>query len=87
MLRLALLVTLAVVLWRTLENTLGDWLRKMLASRNPRPGPTPVQGESLVRCEMCGVHVPRSRAIAGPGAESPVYCSDACRRAGVSGVC
>lgn len=86
MLRIALLVTLAVVLWRLLENTVGDWLRKRLPSGS-EPRSTPRSGESLVRCEICGVHVPRSRASTGPSSPSAVYCSDVCRKAGISGVC
>ena len=90
MLRLALLVTLAVVLWRMLENTLGEWLRDRLPSGSEDSRSKTVQGESLVRCDICGVHVPRSRALTAPGSpgtKGPVYCSDVCRRAGVSGVC
>ncbi len=40
-------------------------------------------GAELVACAVCGVHVPRSRAIiaADPGEASAFYCSEACRGA------
>lgn len=83
---MVLLVTLGVMLWRVLENTLGDWLRKRLPSQSS--GTTPSQGETLVRCDICGVHVPQSRALSTAiGPDAPIYCSDVCRQAGVSGVC
>jgi hypothetical protein len=85
MLRLLALLLLALLLWIVLEGALqiarrlaGAALRK--AAMPPRQAPPAVAGEELVRCVVCGTHVPRSRALAAPGAPADLYCSDSCRR-------
>ena len=93
MIRLLGLVLIALVIWFVLERMLQAL--KQLAGpaggerRSPRP-PAPAASESpvdtLVRCVSCGVHVPRSRALAGgpakvgpeAGAEAGFLC-ERCR--------
>lgn len=48
--------------------------------RPPRPPEPPAQLEAMVRCSHCGLHLPRSDAVAGPDGE--LYCSPAHRAAG-----
>ena len=47
----------------------------------PRPGPPPAVGppQAMVRCAHCGLHLPATDALPGPGG---VYCSPAHRHAG-----
>jgi len=49
--------------------------------RAARPKATPAVGapQQMTRCAHCGLHLPASDAIAGPGG---VYCSAAHRQAG-----
>ena len=37
---------------------------------------------TLVRCNVCGVHVPSARIL--PGAAGEIFCSDACRVRGAA---
>lgn len=93
MTRLLGLLVLAVLIWLVLEallvrarGTLGGGRRGAL----PRQGVQQEQGrengaEALVRCGGCGVYVPRSRALWGPGGAggeagggSEMYCSERC---------
>ena len=70
-----LLVVLAVVWWLT-----------RIRDRVPPPPPRATReagGDKpavMVRCEHCGLHLPRDEALPGP--ESGFYCSDAHRRLG-----
>jgi uncharacterized protein len=72
---LILIVVVAVVWWLT-----------RLRDRVPPPrGGRPAAGADdkpalMVRCEHCGLHLPRDEAL--PGAEAGFYCSDAHRRLG-----
>ncbi len=75
--------------WRLLMATLREieggerpGNSKTAGGGGSRPGGTPRRGETkaiseLVPCANCGVHVPRERALSGPG--HATYCSDACR--------
>jgi hypothetical protein len=61
------LVLLAVLLWICLEIAWARLRTALGAGRPPdRPQP-PLEriGEPLARCAGCGVHVPRSRLLAG----------------------
>lgn len=87
MLRWMVLAALAFTLWRILDRA----LMRRLAGSGQRPGrmassSSAASSEPLVRCDICNVHVPRSRALSAPSGGSGVYCSEACRRAGISGV-
>lgn len=80
MIRLLLLVALAYLAWLGVEGLMGRLRLSAGFTRRPlRPQPPEAgdAGETLVRCAGCGVHVPRSRAVAG---ESEVFCSEDCRR-------
>ena len=73
---LILLVVLAVVWWLTR-------IRDRVPPPTPRSKPrTEADGKPavMVRCEHCGLHLPREEALPGP--ESGFYCSDAHRRLG-----
>jgi len=46
----------------------------------PRTGAAP---QDMVACAHCGLHLPRSEALAdGPGGSAPFYCSAAHRQSG-----
>jgi uncharacterized protein len=60
------------------------WRNGRLAGRNtrPRPPPTPATPQDMVRCPICGVHLPRPDAVAGTN--GLLYCSQEHRlKAGV----
>lgn len=44
-----------------------------------RPSQPPAQGEDMVRCAACGVHLPRSESFTS---RNRFYCSDEHRRLG-----
>lgn len=80
MIRLLLFVALAYLAWLGVEGLRSRLRLSAGVTRRPlRPQPPEAEaaGETLVRCAGCGVHVPRSRAVAG---ESEVFCSEDCRR-------
>lgn len=89
MLRLVALILVAFLLWLVLEGALQA-LRRLAGGSAakgavpPRKAPAEVSGEELVRCVVCGTHVPRSRALSPSGTReaSPadLYCSDRCRQ-------
>ena len=56
--------------------------RWWLAQRNRPGGGPPSQGsvETMVRCEVCGLNLPQSDALPGPGARW--YCGEAHRSQG-----
>lgn len=64
-----LLVTLLLVLW----------FKHMGQKREDatRPPPAPKGAEDMVRCKVCGVHLPRSEALLSKGR---FYCCDEHRR-------
>jgi uncharacterized protein len=85
MLKLLVLVLIAYLAWRGLESVLSQTRPVDSGTRGSRfrsPGDGGPAGaravESLVPCTGCGVHVPRSRALTGPGGQ--LFCSDDCRR-------
>ena len=60
------------------------WRNGRLGARNtrPRPPPTPATPQDMVRCPICGVHLPRPDAVAGTN--GLLYCSQEHRlKAGV----
>lgn len=88
MLRLAFLIAVAVLIWFAVETAMRS-LRRLGQSPQDRRGPIPpprkpeTPSEPLVRCAVCGTHVPRSRALpAGPGegTEGALFCSERCRQ-------
>ncbi|MFN6997207.1 MAG: PP0621 family protein, partial [Aquincola tertiaricarbonis] len=56
--------------------------RKRAAPPPPPPAKPPPAPriEGIVACERCGLHLPRSEALPGPGGE--LFCSPAHRDAG-----
>lgn len=83
MTRLIVLALLLVCLWLALQNFLQR-LRSLKGMAGARPIPDAprreISAEVLERCAACGTHVPRSRALPGPGGGGEVYCSEACRQ-------
>jgi uncharacterized protein len=65
---------IAIYIWRRNR-------REELNERAPRPQAPPAVDapQQMTRCAHCGLHLPASDAIAGPGG---VYCSAAHRQAG-----
>ncbi len=68
-----LVVMVGFWLWRQGRR---DAMRSRPAAKAP-PAVGPPQ--AMARCAHCGIHLPATDAIAGPGG---VYCSPAHRRAG-----
>lgn len=66
---LLLLVVLFVAysIWR------NGRLRDESESRRPPPPAPGASPQEMVRCPVCGVHLPRSEAV--PGARGALYCS------------
>ena len=65
-------VTVLLVLW---FKSMGRKRRDEGGERDAAPPKTP--GEDMVRCRVCGVHMPRSEALLSQG---QTYCSDDHRR-------
>lgn len=63
---------------------------RMAEARETRPTPSPPNRsgasqapQDMVACAHCGLHLPRSEALAdGPGGSAPFYCSAAHRQSG-----
>ena len=51
----------------------NSWL-KLRAQKPPekKPKPKKIRNEPMVRCEFCGIHIPKSRAVEADGR---IYCS------------
>lgn len=59
--------------------------REQAPQRPPQRPPVPAQArpQDMVACAHCGLHLPRSEALAdGPGGSAPFYCSAEHRRSG-----
>lgn len=67
---LLLLVVVGVVLW-----AVASWQRRAVRREPPAPQ---VGHEDLPACSECGLHLPRSEALAGPDG---VFCTEAHRTA------
>jgi hypothetical protein len=88
MIRLLGLVLIALVIWFVLERMLqvlkqlggpaGGEPRAVPRSPSVAASESPV--ETLVRCASCGVHVPRSRTLAGAPAETGTEAGFLCER-------
>jgi hypothetical protein len=84
-LRLLVLAVLVLLVWSALTNLLS----RAVGRRGDRPAPGPSAGpgaaEPLVRCAVCGVQIPASRALgpAGGSGDGP-WCSPACQRSGAT---
>ena len=61
---LILVLVIAYMVWRN-----GRIERKGPSARAPGPAAGP---QEMVACEVCGVHLPRSDALPGPGGR--LYC-------------
>jgi uncharacterized protein len=73
---LVVLVVVVVGLWILLGRT-----TRRGTVRETQRRPPPVTGQTMVACAHCGVHLPRSDAVADGAL---VYCSEAHRIAGPS---
>lgn len=74
-------VWLAIWLWRKNRREEMRDAQRERAARAQRPASPTAVGtpQAMVRCAHCGLHLPASDAIAGPG--NAVYCSTAHRQA------
>ncbi|RQO42264.1 hypothetical protein DBV14_27570 [Variovorax sp. KBW07] len=77
---------IAIWLWRkNRREEMRDAQREHAAKAQRAPtSPPPAVGapQAMVRCAHCGLHLPATDAIAGPG--GAVYCSPAHRQAGAA---
>jgi uncharacterized protein len=74
----------AIWLWRkNRREEMREAEREQKAARAQRPPAAPAAPQAMLRCAHCGVHLPASDAIAGPG--ETVYCSAAHRQAAARG--
>jgi hypothetical protein len=85
MIRLLGLVLIALVIWFVLERMLQvlKQLGGPAGGEPPRPPAAAAPAspvETLVRCASCGVHVPRSRTLAGAPAETGTEAGFLCER-------
>lgn len=64
------LLFVAYLLWR--HGRLRDERESATSARKPPPAPGDPQ--QMVSCPVCGVHLPRSEAVAGQG--GILYCSN-----------
>jgi hypothetical protein len=82
MIRFLLIAFLVLQVWGALSAFFSGLQKGLKGEPKRRPGPPspPSRGatavESLARCAACGVHVPRSRALAADG---DLYCTERCR--------
>ena len=72
---------IAIWLWRKNRREEMRDAERERAAKAQRPATPPAVGapQAMVRCAHCGLHLPASDAIAGPG--DTVYCSTAHRQA------
>ncbi|BEP33925.1 hypothetical protein GmRootV59_08990 [Variovorax sp. V59] len=74
----------AIWLWRkNRREEMRETLREEAARAAKRPSAAPASPQAMLRCAHCGLHLPASDAIAGPG--DAVYCSAAHRQAAERG--
>ena len=74
----------AIWLWRkNRREEMREAEREQKAARAQRPPAAPAAPHAMLRCAHCGVHLPASDAIAGPG--EAVYCRAAHRQAAERG--
>ena len=82
---LLVLAVLWVAIWlwrRNRREEMREELRERAAKAQQPPAAAPPVGppQAMVRCAHCGLHLPASDAIAGPG-DAVYYCSAAHRQA------
>lgn len=74
----------AIWLWRkNRREEMRETMREEAARAAKRPPAPPASPQAMLRCAHCGLHLPASDAIAGPG--DAVYCSAAHRQAAERG--
>lgn len=75
---------IAIWLWRkNRREEMRDAQRERAAKAQRAPAAPAVGApQAMVRCAHCGLHLPATDAIAGPG--GAVYCSAAHRQAGAA---
>jgi len=70
----------AIWLWRkNRREEMHDAMRERAAKARQQQRTAASQPQAMVRCAHCGLHLPATDAIAGPG--GAVYCSTAHREA------
>jgi hypothetical protein len=84
MIRLLLLVVIAYLVWLGIESLLnrlrgsiGATVRPLRPPRAPGQDTGQITETTLVRCDGCGAHFPRSRILTAGG---ETFCSEECRR-------
>ena len=73
---LLVLLIAFVVIWIWKSNRRADISEKANATARKKPNKKMAPTE-IVACDVCGVHLPRAEALAGPGG---IYCSAAHRQ-------
>ncbi len=73
---LLVLVIAFLVIWLWKSHRRTDISEKANAAASKKPNQKMVPTE-IVACDVCGVHLPRAEALAGPGG---IYCSAAHRQ-------
>ena len=68
---------LIAVLFLWLISSYRRALKKRQEEARKGSGPATIEGEDMVRCVHCGVHLPRSESITSEG---KFFCSDEHRR-------
>jgi uncharacterized protein len=74
LLKLLLVIVIAYLAYRLLRSYV-----RSVESRHEPPGMRPHEPEVMVRCSVCGVHLPKSEALTAGGKR---YCSEEHRRQG-----
>ncbi|MBI3562643.1 MAG: hypothetical protein HY080_13100 [Gammaproteobacteria bacterium] len=69
---------LRILFWLLIGWLVYRFIRQLVHKPTSRPAPPqPPNIEQMLRCELCGLHVPQSEAIASKG---HTYCCDDHRR-------
>jgi hypothetical protein len=96
LIRLLDFALLTFLVWLVWSQVIRGWRSASAAPADRRrqdpPPPSPASGAAgpapepplltLVRCSVCGVHVPSGRTL--PGTAGEAFCSDACRVRGAA---
>ncbi|HKV12810.1 MAG TPA: PP0621 family protein [Thermoanaerobaculia bacterium] len=84
MTRFIVIVLLLVILWLSVQNFVQRLRASLGGGETRRSVPLSSRSrveriEEMVRCTVCGTHVPSSRALKSAGGGGEVFCSEECR--------
>lgn len=88
MTRFFVILLLLVILGLSVNNFVQRLRGSLRGGETRRPVPPGSRSrveriEEMVRCTVCGTHVPSSRALKSAGGEGDVFCSEECRHSRV----